>query len=340
MNKPAVEIQREYYPMTFYPESLNTIRQQLKNSSTDAETVFFQEAVSIPINQIHYYNEIKLKQFLFGQLTIIGATASIFSILFINPVITLFLLTLDILFILGFFSLEKYKSNLRLDFISISKKILNRDYRINYRKILNSVFSPTNLLLDSLNQREKIYDFKINESANKGLSEAYFLSYLSKWYIYPWRILEHCQFEENNYTPTADFILIYDDLKLSIDLEIDEPYTLKESLPIHLVEDEKYIYRDKFFLNLGYIVIRFAEYQIALYPDHCCLHIARTVNQFLDRDLKITIPDSTNITPLKPEEWKVKTWTQRESKIMADNKIRDTYLQPVKAFNARGVSDR
>ena len=151
----------------------------------------------------------------------------------------------------------------------------------------------------------------------KDYQRAYFLSYLSKWYVYPWRILEHCQFEENNYTPTADFILIYDDLKLGIDLEIDEPYTLKESLPIHLVEDEKYIYRDKFFLNLGYIVIRFAEYQIALYPDYCCLHIARTVNQFLDQDLKITIPDSTNITPLKPEEWRVKTWTQQESKIMA-----------------------
>lgn len=335
MNKPAVEIQREYYPMTFYPESLNAIRQQLKNSPTDAKTVFDLEAVSIPINQIHYYNEIKLKQFLFGQLTIIGAIASIFSILFINPVITIFLLSIDILFILTFFSLEKYKNNLRLDLIFIDKKNLNQDYKINHKKPHNTPSSPTILLLDSLNLREKIYDFEINESANKGLSEAYFLSYLSKWYVYPWRILEHCQFEENNYTPTADFILIHDDLKLGIDLEIDEPYTLKESLPIHLVEDEKYIYRDKFFLNLGYIVIRFAEYQIALYPDYCCLHIARTVNQFLDRDLKITIPDSTNITPLKPEEWRVKTWTQRESKIMADNKIRDAYLQSVKAFNSR-----
>lgn len=340
MNKPAVEIKREYYPMTFYPESLNAIRQQLKNRLTDAKTVFFSEAVSISINQIHYYNEIKLKQFLFGQLTIVGATASIFSILFINPGITIFLFLIDILFILGFFSLDKYKNNLRLDLVCIDKKILSRDYKINHIQTLKTPYSPTNLLLDSLNQREKVYDFEINKSANKGLSEAYFLSYLNTWFTYPWRILEHCQFEENNYTPTADFILIYDDLKLGIDLEIDEPYTLKESLPIHLVEDEKYVYRDKFFLKLGYIVIRFAEYQIALYPDHCCLHIARAVNQFLDRELKITIPDSTNITPLKPEEWRVKTWTQRESKIMADNKIRDTYLQPVKAFNAQGVSDR
>ena len=287
MNQPAVEIKREYYPMTFYPKSLNAIRQQLKNSLTDAKKVFSIEAISISINQIHYYNEIKLKQFLFGQLTIVRATASIFSILFINSGITIFFLSINILFVLGFFSLDKYKNNLRLDIIYLDKRILNRDYQINYKQTLDTTFSPTNLLLDSLNKREKVYDFKINESAKKGLSEAYFLSYLSKWYVYPWRILEHCQFEENNYTPTADFILIYDDLKLGIDIEIDEPYTLKESLPIHLVEDEKYIYRGKFFLNLGYIVIRFAEYQIAKYPDHCCLHIARAVNQLVDREMKI-----------------------------------------------------
>ena len=116
-------------------------------------------------------------------------------------------------------------------------------------------------------------------------------------------------------------------------MEIDEPYTLKESMPIHLVEDRKYIIRDKFFLRLGYIVIRFAEYQIAKYPDYCCLHIVRVLNQFLDRDMKISFPPSTEIKPLKPQDWRVKAWTQRESQIMATNKIRDRYLEPVKAFN-------
>ena len=159
MNKPAVEIQREYYPMTFYPESLNAIRQQLKNSPTDAKTVFSIEAVSIPINQIHYYNEIKLKQFLFGQLTIIGAIASIFSILFINPVITIFLLSIDLLFIIGFFSLEKYKSNLRLDLTSINKQILNRNYKINKKKPYNTPSSPYNFIVRLLKSKRKSLRF-------------------------------------------------------------------------------------------------------------------------------------------------------------------------------------
>jgi hypothetical protein len=82
-------------------------------------------------------------------------------------------------------------------------------------------------------------------------------------------------------------------------------------------------------------VIRFAEYQIAMHPDYCCLHIARVLNQFLDRDTKIALPNSTNIEPLTSQEWKVKTWTKRESQIMADNHIRHTYLEPVKAFNLK-----
>ena len=191
-------------------------------------------------------------------------------------------------------------------------------------------------MLNTLDKRDSIYDFKINNDAEKGFSEAYFLNYLNQWFLSPWRIIEHCQFEdEQGYTPTADFILINDDLKLAVDLEIDEPYSFKGSLPIHLVEDPKYIYRDKFFLKLGYIVIRFAEYQIAKHPDYCCFHIARVLNQFMDQDTKIALPNSINIEPLTPQEWKVKTWTQRESQIMADNQIRDAYLEPVKAFNLK-----
>ncbi len=336
MDKLAVEVNREYYPMTFYPESLEVILQQLDTQKTPSKPVFALEPISLSIKQVHYYNEIKVKQFLLGCIAITLFLISITTVLLFNPIIGLNLTLFNLPTFIGYFSLERYKNNLRKDLIFIDKKISSRQYQINSKtKSKKNNVSPSYLLLDSLDQRDSIYDFSIDNSANKGLSEAYFLSYLTKWFAYPWRILEHCQFEDNNeYTPTADFILINDELKLAIDLEIDEPYTLKESLPIHLVEDKKYIYRDRFFLSLGYIVIRFAEYQIVKYPDYCCWHIARVLNQFLDQDIKISVPNSTNITPLKPEEWKVKTWTQRESQIMALHQIRDIYLQPVKVFNS------
>ena len=335
MEKPIVEQCREYYPMTFYSDSLSEILSKVNRLGEQNEPIFLLEPIPLIIKQIHYYNDIGLKQFFSGCLSVFLLLLSAINILLINKIIALVLLLLSAVALFCYFSLQKHKNNLRKELITIENKLSSRQYTIKDRLGTNSTPKLSILLLNSLAERENIYNFQIDNSANKGLSESYFLSYLQKWFDYPWRIIEHCQFQGERYTPTADFILINDDFKLGIDLEIDEPYTLKESMPIHLVEERKYIIRDKFFLGLGYIVIRFAEYQIAKYPDYCCLHIVRVLNQFLDRELKISLPHATEIQPLKPEDWRVKTWTQRESQIMAANKIRDRYLEPVKAFNRK-----
>lgn len=335
MDKSIVEQCREYYPMTFYPDSLAKILARIKGTEEQNNFIFYLEPIPLIIKQIHYYNEIGLKQFFCGCSTIFLLAITIVIILLFNQLIAIAFLLFTSITFLSYCSLQRYKNNLRKELINIEQKLRSRQYKIKVESSININLSAANLLLDSLAERENIYNFTIDDSANKGLSESYFLSYLQKWFSYPWRIIEHCQFQGERYTPTADFILINDNLKLGIDLEIDEPYTLKESTPIHLLEDRKYIIRDKFFLELGYIVIRFAEYQIAKYPDYCCLHIVRVLNQFLDRDLKISLPHATEIQPLKPQNWRVKAWTQRESQIMAENKIRDRYLEPVKAFNLK-----
>ncbi|MBE9045583.1 hypothetical protein IQ255_14420 [Pleurocapsales cyanobacterium LEGE 10410] len=335
MEKPIVEQCREYYPMTFYPDSLSKMLSEVNEVREKSDPIFQLEPTPLIIKKIHYYNDISFKQFSCGYLTVFFLLLSFTNILLSNKILASALLLLTAFAYFCYCSLQKYKNNLRKQLTTIENKLSIRQYTIKDKSSTNFKPKLSTLLLNSLASRENIYNFKIDDSANKGLSESYFLSYLQKWFDYPWRIIEHCQFQGERYTPTADFILINDDLKLGVDLEIDEPYTLKESMPIHLVEDRKYIIRDKFFLELGYIVIRFAEYQIAKYPDYCCLHIVRVLNQFLDRDMKISIPHETEIQPLKPQDWKVKTWTQRESQIMAANKIRDRYLEPVKAFNRK-----
>ena len=332
MEKPIVEQCRDYYPMTFYPDSLSEILTRVNGVREQNNSVFNLEPIPLIIKQIHYYNEIGLRQFFLGSLTVFLLVVTIISILLFNKAITIAFLIFSLICFLSYCSLQIYKYNFRKELVAIEQKLSSRQYIIKAKSSKNTQAKLFNLLVDSLAARENIYNFKIDDSANKGLSESYFISYLQKWFDYPWRIIEHCQFQGERYTPTADFILINDDLKLGIDLEIDEPYTLKESMPIHLVEDRKYIIRDKFFLGLGYIVIRFAEYQIAKYPDYCCLHIARVLNQFLDRDMKLSIPHATEIQPLKSQDWRVKTWTQRESQIMANNKIRDSYLGVVRAY--------
>ena len=335
MEKPIVEQCREAYPMTFYPDTLSKILAKVDRIEEQNNSIFHLEPIPLIIKEIHYYNDIDLRQFYCGCITIFSLVLATSNILLASKTLAIAFLMFSVITFGCYCSLQKHKNNLRKQLINIEQKLLSRQYKIKQKSSRDSRIKLSNLLLNSLAERENIYNFKIDDSANKGLSESYFLSYLQKWFCYPWRIIEHCQFQGDRYTPTADFILINDNLKLGIDLEIDEPYTLKESMPIHLVEDRKYIIRDKFFLELGYIVIRFAEYQIAKYPDYCCLHIVRVLNQFLDRDMKISIPHDTEIQALKPQDWRVKTWTQRESQIMAANKIRDRYLEPVKAFNLK-----
>ncbi|MGL4883557.1 MAG: hypothetical protein ACRC8K_21235, partial [Waterburya sp.] len=53
-----------------------------------------------------------------------------------------------------------------------------------------------------------------------------------------------------------------------------------------------------------------------------------------ESSIKISIPDCTEIVPLKPEQWKVKSWTFREAQIMANDQVRDQYLEAVKNFNS------
>ena len=332
MDKSIVEQCREYYPMTFYPDSLSEILFLVNRLGEQNEPIFHLEPIPLIIKQIHYYNDIGLKQFSCGCSTVFLLLLATVNVFLSNRIVALALLLLTSLAFFCYCSLQRYKNNLRKQLITIENKLLSRQYTIKDKLDSNFTQKLSSLLLNSLAERENIYNFQIDDSANKGLSESYFLSYLQKWFCYPWRIIEHCQFQGERYTPTADFILINDDLKLGIDLEIDEPYTIKESMPIHLVEDRKYIIRDKFFMELGYIVIRFAEYQIAKYPDYCCLHIVRVRNQFLDRELKISIPHGIDIQPLKPQDWKVKTWNRKEAEIMSANKIRDNYLEVVRAF--------
>ncbi|MGL6338666.1 MAG: hypothetical protein ACRC80_05935, partial [Waterburya sp.] len=268
MEKLIVEQHRESYPMTFYPECLTKILDQLKRPQLKNNPTFCLEPISICIPKIHYYGKLKLIQFYLGSITIITFVFSISVLLLFSHQVGICLFLFNILFFLSYFSLQIYQQNLKNDLRQIDQQITSRKYFIKQLESNKENYkSKTTFLLNTLDKRNNIYDFKINNNAEKGFSEAYFLSYLNQWFLYPWRIIEHCQFEnEQGYTPTADFILINDDLKLAVDLEIDEPYSFKGFLPIHLVEDPKYIYRDKFFLKLGYIVIRFAEYQIAKYP--------------------------------------------------------------------------
>jgi hypothetical protein len=155
-----------------------------------------------------------------------------------------------------------------------------------------------------------------NPSLKRGLAELRFLELLQKEMrdltFIDMVISYNSKINSNVYTP--DFTLICPKTGLHIDIEIDEPYSIKEKLPIHFIDcgDEK---RDNFFLDHNWCVIRFSEFQIIKNPDDCLQTIKSVYNSLLTMK-------PTYTTELVPE----RRWTYEDSYILQSKKYREGYL--------------
>lgn len=113
----------------------------------------------------------------------------------------------------------------------------------------------------------------------------------------------------NAFVPDAAYV---DPLSgLCIDIEIDEPYSLPDGEPIHYVGslDE---YRNSFFSGKGWFVIRFAEEQVAKYPEECIQYIVGFISQL-----------SLGTRPMFSHP--IKRWTKSEALLLVSNDYRQTY---------------
>lgn len=124
------------------------------------------------------------------------------------------------------------------------------------------------------------------------------------------------------YPYSPDFAYIDTSLGLHINIEIDEPYAFKTKKPTHYLSAEKDERRNIFFLSKGWIVIRFAEEQVARYPDSCCKLIAEIIHNFIEN--KAIILQFSNVVDLPV----VIQWTEDEAWEMAAKGDRDRYTAP------------
>lgn len=157
----------------------------------------------------------------------------------------------------------------------------------------------------------------------KGFSEKLFKSYLLEHFkaifqIYDDRFVLY-RSHQNPFEP--DFALIDEKngLNLFIDIEIDEPYDGVTRQPIHYTDDNKQ--RDTFFKNRGWVVIRFAEYQVVKETLSCCKFIAEVVasvntNFIIDENLKSV----KNLNPIKQ-------WSKEQAKQWSKENYREKYLK-------------
>ena len=95
-----------------------------------------------------------------------------------------------------------------------------------------------------------------------------------------------------------DFVLYDKGLNLYIDVEIDEPYDGYSRTPTHISNGTDRI-RDQFFIDSGWVVIRFTEHQIHTNPTGCVSTIRYIVDSLRDNVQNAKMPNSV----VHEEKW-------------------------------------
>ena len=159
----------------------------------------------------------------------------------------------------------------------------------------------------------KSYD-GTDSKAPLGRSEAKLNKYLYRYFgsnIYTKLTLTIPNYE---YPYSPDFAYIDRSLNLHIDIEVDEPYSYSEK-PIHYIGKDEL--RNRFFLQKGWLVIRFCEQQVEKHPDRCCKMVAQVISEVSgDHSLLKSFFGIDDLEPL-PQ------WTYDEAEQMCKDRVRD-----------------
>ena len=120
-----------------------------------------------------------------------------------------------------------------------------------------------------------------------------------------------------NYSYRPDICLYWEEKKLYIDIEIDEPYDIVSRKPIHYIGNGDNL-RDRYFIRNGWCVVRIAEKQIKDNPVGVVNYIKRFI-AFVTNDNEIAIPDNS----LK----NIDRWSYEDAQTMALENSRECYLE-------------
>ncbi len=172
------------------------------------------------------------------------------------------------------------------------------------------------------------YDLEIgcdlsSRGQRREAAEAFFQLYLDKYF--PGKIVTKAALSHSGcqdiYVP--EFAYIDRVTHLHINLEIDEPYISTTRRPIHCLGDQSDGDRNDFFLEKGWIVIRFSEAQVMTQPEACCKVIAREVFKLTAQSGLMNQFQGIGELLADPH------WTWFEAQNMALRDYRLTYLRDV-----------
>jgi hypothetical protein len=223
--------------------------------------------------------------------------------------------------------MEEYENKLKEDELLYQKELSKYNVKLNeYHQEALVLQSKSNIYRY---QKEQLRDFfeKIKKPIyseviyKKGVTENYFYQYLKKYFGEKIKtdltIKDELTRSKEIRTYLPDYVY-FDPDGLIIDIEIDEPYVGHNGEPIHYEGID--VYRDNFFIENNWIVIRFAEEQIIKQPEECCFFIAQAINEITNNDEHIKLFIKQNIpTPIRQ-------WSKEEAHKLAFNRYRNKYL--------------
>jgi uncharacterized protein (TIGR02145 family) len=259
-----------------------------------------------------------ISAFLGFLMLVNGAPASVFGIILLIGLIGTFIMWI-IKEIEVSNNYEKQKKQYQQDILKYNEKfseynrviVLAKDpqYKLEYRK---------NKITEGLKKASKNVHLA---NPNKGASEQFFLKYINEWFG-NYVLIDRSIYSDSILQYQPDFIFYDKGTNLHIDIEIDEPYSMKNHQPIHYLENGKRIdeARDLYFNSNGWFVLRFAEEQVVRQPNECCNFIRKVISEILGKQY---------IEEVKYELKSIKCWTKSEALESSRKNSREKYLTKI-----------
>lgn len=192
------------------------------------------------------------------------------------------------------------------------------DFDVKYEKYSMATMYP---LVCVPSKNSPIMPYRIrNRAYSRGMQEASFEQFLSRYIKTPYVVRSDIGLVNENDSFYEPDIVIVSKKKshIHIDIEIDEPYSVNNE-PIHYLECENDQKRNKYFVDNGWVVIRFSEKQITLYPKGCL----RVIEDVLSAIDSTYLPEDVSLNEqIVPESH----WTLEQARQMIEADERSKYL--------------
>lgn len=167
-----------------------------------------------------------------------------------------------------------------------------------------------------------VRSYRLGNTKRRGFKEESFQNSIQRFLGNDFLVLGNVRLNTGKeIRPFEPDIAIIDNIyssNLRIDIEIDEPYAGTSRQPTHCKGDD--VNRDTYFVDRGWIVIRFSEYQVHLYENECLRFIAEIIKSIITQ---YNIPTQLINQPRLQVE---KLWDIIQAQKWEKTKYREEYL--------------